>query len=48
MALLPLEENLPEGPHAIHHAVVNPESRVARRGEEITTRVTTIFRGQQS
>lgn len=33
--------DLPVCPHSVHLAVMNPESRVARGGEEITTRVTT-------
>lgn len=32
---------LPERPHAVHHTMVNPESRVSGRGEKITARVAT-------
>lgn len=33
---------LPEGPHAVHHAMVNPEGWVARGGEEIAARIATV------
>lgn len=37
---LSLTCSLPQGPHAIHHAVVHPKSRVTGRGEQVGARIT--------
>lgn len=36
----------PQRPHSIHHAMVNPECWISRRGEEVTSGVATVATSQ--